>query len=103
MPIGPVITTAREVHVPTVTSSQKQPVPGAIKRLLAGLGPGVITGAADDDPSGIATYSIAGDLNNPKIDVNGWSALAPGFLRNMFDDNSADDLTAKPRKTEKSN
>jgi NRAMP (natural resistance-associated macrophage protein)-like metal ion transporter len=29
-------------------------------RLLAGLGPGVITGAADDDPSGIATYSIAG-------------------------------------------
>lgn len=26
----------------------------------AALGPGVITGAADDDPSGIATYSIAG-------------------------------------------
>jgi Mn2+/Fe2+ NRAMP family transporter len=24
------------------------------------LGPGVITGAADDDPSGIATYSVAG-------------------------------------------
>src|ERR1700761_4505403 len=24
------------------------------------VGPGVITGAADDDPSGIATYSIAG-------------------------------------------
>src|SRR5271168_5368871 len=24
------------------------------------MGPGVITGAADDDPSGIATYSIAG-------------------------------------------
>jgi hypothetical protein len=50
-----------------------------------------------------ATYSVAGDLNNPKIDVNGWSALAPGFLRNMFDGNSADDLSAKPRKTEKSN
>ena len=30
--------------------------PGLIKR----LGPGVITGAADDDPSGIATYSQAG-------------------------------------------
>lgn len=29
-------------------------------RLLRILGPGVITGAADDDPSGIATYSIAG-------------------------------------------
>lgn len=29
-------------------------------RLLRIIGPGVITGAADDDPSGIATYSIAG-------------------------------------------
>src|SRR6202035_1779485 len=29
-------------------------------RILRALGPGVITGAADDDPSGIATYSIAG-------------------------------------------
>lgn len=37
----------------------------AVKRTRLGsfwaaLGPGVITGAADDDPSGIATYSIAG-------------------------------------------
>ena len=24
------------------------------------LGPGIVTGAADDDPSGIATYSQAG-------------------------------------------
>jgi NRAMP (natural resistance-associated macrophage protein)-like metal ion transporter len=31
-----------------------------IKRFLKRLGPGLITGAADDDPSGIATYSIAG-------------------------------------------
>lgn len=31
-----------------------------IKKILACLGPGIITGAADDDPSGIATYSIAG-------------------------------------------
>ena len=29
-------------------------------RLLRRLGPGLITGAADDDPSGIATYSQAG-------------------------------------------
>ena len=29
-------------------------------RLLRQLGPGLITGAADDDPSGIATYSQAG-------------------------------------------
>ena len=31
-----------------------------IRRFFASLGPGVITGAADDDPSGVATYSIAG-------------------------------------------
>jgi len=31
-----------------------------IKRCLRILGPGVITGAADDDPSGIATYSQTG-------------------------------------------
>ncbi len=30
------------------------------RRWLRELGPGVITGAADDDPSGIATYSQAG-------------------------------------------
>ncbi|MFX7804555.1 hypothetical protein ABTK17_20080, partial [Acinetobacter baumannii] len=28
--------------------------------LIQHLGPGLITGAADDDPSGIATYSQAG-------------------------------------------
>ena len=33
---------------------------GAWRRFLSSLGPGVVTGAADDDPSGIATYSIAG-------------------------------------------
>ena len=33
------------------------------------LGPGLITGAADDDPSGISTYSVAG------------AAYGPGFQR----------------------
>ena len=33
---------------------------GRAVRILRSIGPGVITGAADDDPSGIATYSIAG-------------------------------------------
>ena len=33
-----------------------------IKWFFSSLGPGVITGAADDDPSGIATYSSAGAL-----------------------------------------
>ncbi|MGZ6537262.1 MAG: NRAMP family divalent metal transporter, partial [Bacteroidia bacterium] len=31
-----------------------------IKEILSKLGPGLITGASDDDPSGIATYSQAG-------------------------------------------
>jgi len=31
-----------------------------LKKILSILGPGVITGAADDDPSGIATYSQTG-------------------------------------------
>lgn len=31
-----------------------------VRKLLKSVGPGFITGAADDDPSGIATYSIAG-------------------------------------------
>lgn len=34
--------------------------PKRISRLLRILGPGIVTGAADDDPSGIATYSQAG-------------------------------------------
>ena len=34
--------------------------PTAEHRLASRLGPGLITGAADDDPSGIATYSQAG-------------------------------------------
>src|SRR5690242_9794315 len=32
----------------------------APRRLWRSLGPGLITGAADDDPSGIATYSQSG-------------------------------------------
>ena len=30
------------------------------RRVIAGLGPGLITGASDDDPSGIGTYAAAG-------------------------------------------
>ena len=41
---------------------------GKFSRFLRVLGPGVVTGAADDDPSGIATYSQAG------------AAYGPGFL-----------------------
>jgi len=34
--------------------------PNPIKRFLRILGPGLITGASDDDPSGIGTYATAG-------------------------------------------
>jgi NRAMP (natural resistance-associated macrophage protein)-like metal ion transporter len=34
--------------------------PNFVRRIFSALGPGVIAGAADDDPSGIATYSIVG-------------------------------------------
>jgi NRAMP (natural resistance-associated macrophage protein)-like metal ion transporter len=33
---------------------------GGLRRFWSALGPGLVTGAADDDPSGIATYSQAG-------------------------------------------
>ncbi len=33
---------------------------GPLQRFFRNLGPGLITGAADDDPSGISTYSVAG-------------------------------------------
>ena len=41
-------------------SSSLQPPLARVQRGLRQLGPGLITGAADDDPSGIATYSQAG-------------------------------------------
>lgn len=34
--------------------------PGPVRRFFRLLGPGLVTGAADDDPSGVATYSIVG-------------------------------------------
>lgn len=33
---------------------------GKVGKFFANLGPGLITGAADDDPSGISTYSVTG-------------------------------------------
>ena len=43
-----------------------------IRSLLRSIGPGIITGAADDDPSGIATYSVAGAQLGTKLL---WTAL----------------------------
>ncbi|HWX40925.1 MAG TPA: Nramp family divalent metal transporter [Blastocatellia bacterium] len=49
--------------MPDKKSSKRRPLPraaGSVRHFFGKLGPGVITGAADDDPSGIATYSVAG-------------------------------------------
>ncbi len=48
-------------------------MPTKFKRFLKKLGPGIVTGASDDDPSGIATYSLAGASQ-------GYSLLWTAFL-----------------------
>lgn len=52
--------------------TKKEKRPNLARRFLAALGPGVTTGAADDDPSGIATYSIAGAQHGTALL---WTAL----------------------------
>jgi NRAMP (natural resistance-associated macrophage protein)-like metal ion transporter len=46
-----------EIDLPPVAPKDKE---SERRKLLDVLGPGLITGASDDDPSGIATYSQAG-------------------------------------------
>ena len=45
---------------------------GSLRRFIGVLGPGLITGASDDDPSGIGTYSQAGAQLGFNI---GWTML----------------------------
>ena len=51
---------AQKNGTPCVPVAVKQDSPFAGQGNLFKLGPGLITGAADDDPSGIATYSQVG-------------------------------------------
>jgi NRAMP (natural resistance-associated macrophage protein)-like metal ion transporter len=51
------VTDLRAIDAPPETSPVKQP---EHPKLMQIMGPGLITGASDDDPSGIATYSQAG-------------------------------------------
>ena len=44
----------------TAKKVAKKVAPGRVRKFFAELGPGLITGAADDDPSGISTYSVTG-------------------------------------------
>src|SRR5512132_2616158 len=46
--------------VPASHPPQSRESQGPVLDFFADLGPGLITGAADDDPSGIATYSVTG-------------------------------------------
>jgi Mn2+/Fe2+ NRAMP family transporter len=55
-----VITEAELDASPTSESSRRHRNQRKFGRFLRILGPGIVTGAADDDPSGIATYSQAG-------------------------------------------
>src|ERR1700683_3954414 len=44
-----------------MSSTQRKPVKQSrVRKFLKALGPGLITGASDDDPSGIVTYAQAG-------------------------------------------
>ncbi len=48
---------------PENNSPQREPSqdsPSTVRQLIGTLGPGLVTGASDDDPSGIATYSQVG-------------------------------------------
>jgi Mn2+/Fe2+ NRAMP family transporter len=44
----------------TDSAMSAEPQVKGVRRILRALGPGVTTGAADDDPSGVTTYSVAG-------------------------------------------
>jgi hypothetical protein len=47
------MTVESEAHIPSREHR-------TFRRFFSNLGPGLIAGAADDDPSGISTYSVAG-------------------------------------------
>lgn len=46
--------------MPSLRPIKRESQPSILGRMWGSLGPGLVTGAADDDPSGIATYSQAG-------------------------------------------
>ena len=52
--------TMRELRIRPSKIAAGDAVPARDAPWWAKLGPGLITGAADDDPSGIATYTQAG-------------------------------------------
>src|SRR6185503_13049402 len=59
-------------HPKSAAKKAKPSTPEGQGGFLAALGPGLITGASDDDPSGIGTYSQAGAQLGYGI---GWTML----------------------------
>jgi NRAMP (natural resistance-associated macrophage protein)-like metal ion transporter len=65
-------------------SPQKKSFSGGAKEYLKKLGPGIITGAADDDPAGIATYSQAGaQYGTSLIWLSAWVYLLVATIQEM--------------------
>ena len=54
------MTTQAEAREAPPSPKEKLKLQRRFRHFFAGLGPGLITGAADDDPSGISTYSVTG-------------------------------------------
>jgi len=70
---GPTLfTVSSKTGSPTHLCRTRSPMSNTLQRFWKKLGPGLITGASDDDPSGIATYSQAGAQFGPKLL---WTAL----------------------------
>jgi Mn2+/Fe2+ NRAMP family transporter len=57
VPLPTQMTTRKQLSTKNV---EKGKAPGLLRKFFANLGPGLVTGAADDDPSSIATYSVVG-------------------------------------------
>lgn len=62
----------RKAREPAHPAPKKAPDPFSLRSFLKTLGPGLVTGASDDDPSGIGTYSQAGAQLGYGI---GWTML----------------------------
>ena len=71
------------LHLNRVAKAEKR---NYLQRFLGVLGPGLITGASDDDPSGIRTYSQAGAQFGFSI---GWTMLLTYPLMVAIQDISA--------------
>jgi len=67
-------------------AEKKAPEPFSLRGMLGKLGPGLVTGASDDDPSGIGTYSQAGAQLGYGI---GWTMLLTFPLMVAIQDISA--------------